>query len=109
MHYRAAAPVEFQNHFASMPNAVDGLYCTFALRFLPFIKWEVEMEAWGQLCFDSAACGVASQYMKNNKMTSYAKFVSWRVEMSGPLVGGAKMSGKAPVDFVQKYLNGNDW
>lgn len=105
MHYRDCAPAEFRKHFASMPNAVDGLYCTFALKWLPFIRWEEEMEAWGQLCFDDEACEVAADYMLDHHMTWWAKFVSWRVKMSGPLVGGAKMRGVAPAAFAAEYLS----
>ena len=91
-------PREIIDHYASIPNNVRALYATFEWRFFPFIRKEVKIEAWGQLCFDDAAAQATAYHMHNNKMNAWT-YISWRCEMDGPCVGGAKLSGSAPQNF----------
>lgn len=93
------SPAAWQQHWASMPNSVRGLYATFQKRGFPWTEKEVRIEAWGQLCFDEAACRAVAYHMHNNRMVIGWKFISWRCEMDGPLTGGAKLSGEPPADF----------
>ncbi len=93
------SPPEWQAHWASMPNSVRALYATFKKIGFPWTEKEERIEAWGQLCFDDAACRAVSYWMHNKRMGGKWKFVSWRCEMDGPCVGGAKLNGEPPPDF----------
>ena len=104
--YRHLVPAAVNEHYRGMPNAVDALYARIGLSWLPFITWEIEIEARGQLCFDEAAANATAFHMYNNGMRRGFRFVSWRVDMSGPLVGRAKRSGLAPEDFkISNYVH----
>lgn len=97
--YRRFAPAEWHEHWDAMPNAVRALYATLRQMHFPWITKEVRIEAWGQLCYDNAAATHTAYHMWNNGMRTGWEFLSWRVEMDGPLIGGAKLSGTAPEDF----------
>jgi hypothetical protein len=105
--FRSDAPAVVRGHWDAMPNSVRALYATVHPVGFPWLKKEIRVEAWGQLCFDDAAARHTARQMRRNHMGRGWKFLSWRVEMDGPLVGpNAKMSGKAPDDFsVEKYAD----
>lgn len=103
MHFKQNAPQEWQSHWASIPNSVRALYGTFKRTGFPWTTKEVEIEAWGQLCFDDAAARACAYHMWNHEMRTGWKFVSWRCVMDREPVGG-KLSGVAPADFsFEKY------
>lgn len=104
MNYRAAAPAEWNAHWDAMPNSVRALYATFRSTRFPWRTEEIQIEAWGQLCFDDAAARAVAYHMWNHRMRTDWVYLSWRVEMDGPCLGGAKKSGVAPDDFqLSKY------
>lgn len=101
---RRFAPAGWNERWDSMPNAVRALYIKVRLKWFRWAVIEIRVEAWGQLCFDEAAASAAANHMWNHGMRAGWEYVSWRVEMDGPLVGDAKMSGLAPADFsLAKY------
>jgi hypothetical protein len=103
--FRVRAPTEWNAHWDVMPNSVRALYGTFERWGIPFLKKEIRIEAWGQLCFDEAACNAIAYHMHNHGMRSGWRFVSWRCEMDGPVIGGAKLTGAAPPDFnIYNYV-----
>lgn len=102
--YRNAAPPAWNARFDALPNSVRALYATFERTWFPLLTKEVLIEGWGQLCFDNAAAKTVAYHMWNHGMRTGWRYLSWRVEMDGPCVGGAKTSGLAPADFsVAKY------
>lgn len=101
---RDSAPTAWNEHWDAMPNSVRALYATFSPKWLPFIKIEKRIRAWGQLCFDAAAARAVASHMYNEGMRSGWIYRSWRCEMDGPCEDGAKKSGFPPSDFsIAKY------
>lgn len=90
---------QMKAQYAGIPNNVLALYATFRHKWIPFLTIERKIEAWGQLCFDSAAANAVAYNMYNKGWHRNWIYVSWRCEMEGELVGGAKTSGKSPTNF----------
>lgn len=104
MDYNDYAPAEWVSHWAAMPNSVRALYGIFRRGNKTV---EVQIEAWGQLCFDDAANRAIAYHMHNHPrdIPSGYYYVGWRCEMDGPLLGGAKRTGDAPTNFdIYNYV-----
>lgn len=104
MDYRGAGPAEWNAHWDSLPNSVGALYATIQSTTFPWRKKEIKIDGRGQLCFDEAAARAVAYHLWNHEMRTGWVYLSWRVEMDKPCVGGAKKSGMAPADFsIAKY------
>ena len=104
MNYRDHAPVEWNAHWDAMPNSVRQLYATVALKAFPLIRKEIKVKGWGQLCFDEAAGRMTAYHLYNYFPAHGAgwKMISWRVDMDGPCVGGAKPNGSGVESFEKQ-------
>jgi hypothetical protein len=105
---RVGVPAHVLAQSDSWPNSVKQLWATFVFAPLgiPLFIETHPIEGRGQLCFDDAAARMVAYHMHNRRMNPKRwRFVSWRVDMDGPLVGPrAKKEGLPPDDFsVEKY------
>jgi len=94
--------------FHGIPNEVTALYAICEKKGLFGTKRRiVQIRAWGQLCFDDAACNAIASHWHNYAERDDLKDwipVSWKCEVNGPLIGNAKKSGTIPKGF----LNGSN-
>lgn len=93
---------EWESYWAQMPNTVRALYGTFSRIWFPWFKYEIRIEARGQLCAEDPASRAIAYHMWNHGMRRGWRYISWRCDMDGEPYGGGPKSGPAPRDFCFK-------